>query len=135
MKTINYFILLLSVITLGSCATRAKFSISPITPAAQGSVKITKDRNKNYVVEVKVQYLASPDRLTPPRAQYVVWIATENGDPKNSGMLKSKSGDKAFLRTISSAKPTQIFVTAENAGDAIWPGNEEIFQTPHLNLR
>lgn len=135
MKTIKNVLLLLFVITLGSCATNAKFCISPITPAAEGKAKITKDRNKNYQVEVSVKYLASPDRLTPPREQYVVWMSTDNGDPINIGMLKSGSSNKAYLRTVSASRPIQIFVTAENFGDATWPGNEEIFHTERLNLR
>ena len=135
MKTINYFILLAFLISLGSCATYAKFSISPITPAADGTARITKDRNKNYVVEVTVKYLANPDRLTPPRALYVVWISTDKGNPINVGMLKSGSNDKAYLQTVSSSRPTQIFVTAESIGDTSWPGNEEIFHTEYIKLR
>jgi hypothetical protein len=135
MKTIYHAIVLLSVIMLCSCATNAKFSVSPITPAAEGTAKITKDRNKNYVIEVTVKYLANPDRLTPPREQYVVWMTTDKANPINIGMLKSGSNNKAYLRTTSSSKPTQIFVTAETVGDGTWPGKEEIFHTDHLNMR
>jgi len=135
MKTINYLILLAFLATFGSCATNAKFSISPITPAAEGVAKITKDKNKNYAIEINVKYFANPDRLTPPRQHYVVWISTDKEKYINLGMLVSNKSNKSYLKAVSASRPIQIFVTAEDVGDASYPGNEEIFHTQPLNLR
>lgn len=135
MKTINYLILLASIVLMSSCSTMAKFSISPITPAAVGTAKITQDDNKNYLIEVNVKYLAAADRLTPPAQVYVVWITTDKSNPINLGMLVSNSKNNASLKATTSSKPLQVFVTAENMGDSSIPSNSEIFHTPHLKLK
>lgn len=135
MKTINYLILLASIVLLGSCSTIAKFSISPITPAAEGTARITHDKNKNYVIELNVKYLAAADRLTPPAKVYVVWISTNNANAINLGMLVGNNTNKASLKAVTASKPSQVFVTAEDAGDTISPSNYEIFHTSHLSIR
>jgi hypothetical protein len=43
------------------------FAPSSVVPGADGKVKLKKDDNKNYQIEVDVVNLASPDRLTPPK--------------------------------------------------------------------
>jgi hypothetical protein len=44
-----------------SCSKKVAFQTSSIVPA--GDVKITKDDNKNYLVEIKVENLAEVSRL------------------------------------------------------------------------
>lgn len=134
MKAITHLTLLVFLMTLGSCATSVKFPVSTIVPAAEGSASIKKDNNNNYLIDLKVKYLASPDRLTPARQHYVVWIVTADGTNINLGMLVSDSNNNASLKGVSSSKPVQILVTAEDTGDAKWPGKQELFRTQDLNL-
>ena len=135
MKTINHVILFVFLLLLGSCTSISKFSISPITPAAEGTVKITHDKNKNFLIDVNVKYLADATRLTPPSNVYVVWMANDRGISINLGMLVSNSKNNASLRAVTSSKPFQIFVTAENVGDTDSPGNQEIFHTSYLTIK
>lgn len=64
--------------TLTSCASDKHFLTSSVVPAAQGTVHVGKDGNKNYVIKIKLYNLAESNRLTPPMKAYVVWMV--NGD-------------------------------------------------------
>ncbi|MDP4239073.1 MAG: hypothetical protein Q8904_06325 [Bacteroidota bacterium] len=135
MKTINYITFFVLLILLASCATTVKFPVSTLAPAADGSVTITKDQNNNYVINMKVKYLASPDRLVPARKCYVVWLLTNSGTNINLGMLIGDKNNNASFKSVNSSKPIQIFVTAEDAGDLSFPGNQELFRTETLKLK
>jgi hypothetical protein len=62
-------VLFVFLLTLESCITVVKLPVSPITPPADGTVKIKKD--KNYVIDLSVNYLVGPKRLNPPKKHYV----------------------------------------------------------------
>lgn len=135
MKTIKYVIILALIIALGACSTIVKFPLSEIAPAADGRAMIKTDKNKNYVIDVKIKYLAKADRLNPPRQHYIVWISTENEKAINIGMLVSDKKNNASLRGVSSSKPTQIFITAEDDNNIKWPGNQELFRIQDIGLQ
>ena len=135
MKTINYVLLLAFILTFGSCATKVKFPVSPLAPAAEGTVKVNQDKNKNYVINLSVKYLANPDRLNPPKQYYVIWLENENGNAVNLGMLVSDNKNNASFKSVTSSKPALIFITAEDTGDVNYPGSQEIFRTENLNLK
>ena len=129
MKTFKSLFFGAVVLFLASCATTSKFPISDITPAAEITAKIKQDKNKNYVVEVTANSMASATRLNPPKSTYVVWIVTENNGTKNIGQLKSKNGKKSYLKTISPYYVNEIFITAEDQGDISYPYGIEISRT------
>ena len=122
------------IFTFDSCTKKIAFTNSSVVPAAEGHVKVTKDKNKNYSVSVDVVNLAQPDKLSPPKSVYVVWMDTESNGTKNIGQLTS-SGSllsktlKGSLKTISSFKPTRVFVTAEDNGNVTFPGMVMVMQT------
>ena len=82
-----------------------------------------------------MKYLAKPERLTPPKQFYVVWVQSEAGDVKNIGQLMSDSNNNGSITGTTSTKPVQIFVTAEDAGDANWPSSQELFRIQNINLK
>ena len=123
-----YFVaaLLFGGVAFSSCATKATFATSTVVPAAEGKVKIKKDGNDNYKIELNVEHLADPKRLTPSKEYYVVWAQTDNDVVKNLGQLKSSTGwfsdtRKASLETVSPFKPNTIFITAEDQVDIPHP--------------
>lgn len=125
---------LLTVFSLGSCARKMSFGISPIVPAAKGQVKIKKSKNNNYTINVSVTNLAPPKRLSPPREVYVVWMRTRRNQVKNIGMIKSSTGFlsstlKGAMSATSTSKPTSIFITAEDYGNVQYPGSEVVLRT------
>ena len=77
LKTFTTFFLSTALFFLCSCSSKIKFQQSTVVPAAEGSVKVKKDKNENYAIDVDVIHLAGPDRLTPPAAAYVVWIQNQ----------------------------------------------------------
>ncbi len=132
---------ILSVLTIicltffvSSCAKKIVFQPSVIVPAATGKVKIKKDDNNNYSINLNVENLADANRLTPPQNMYIVWIMTKESGVKNIGQIKSSSGFlsgkmKASLQAVSPFKPTRIFITAEKNMDILYPGNQEVLTT------
>jgi hypothetical protein len=81
-------------------------------PAARGDVKITKDDNKNYLVEIKVENLAEVSRLSSSKEAYVVWMETEDSEVKNIGLIKVillSSKLKASFETVTPLKPKNIY--------------------------
>lgn len=119
---------------LSSCSQKLRFNRSVVVPAAEGAVKIKKDDNNNYSINVKVKNLADPDKLQPPRKTYIVWMETERNVFKNLGMLKNSGGLfskglKASLSTVTSFEPRRIFLTAEDDGNKNYPYGETILTT------
>ena len=120
-----------------SCATKMVFSTSSVVPAAQGSVKVSRDNNKNYVIKISVTNLAEVERLQPQKQTYVVWMVTNEGLTKNIGQLNSSKSFlskklKASLKTVSSFNPVKIFITAENDPGVQYPGDQVILSTDLL---
>lgn len=127
----------LLVINLRSCAKKIMFEQSSIVPGAEGSVKITKDRNSNYSIHIDVLHLAEPKKLQPAKSVYLVWMQTEDNSTKNIGILNSSSSLlsktlKASLHTVTPFKPTRIYVTAEDDSKITFPAGETVLTTGNL---
>ncbi len=135
----NYAICLLLFfgLLLQSCSNEIPFLTSSVVPAAEGSVKVKKDRNNNYHIKLSVMRLAEPERLDPPKAVYVLWMETAQNRTKNIGQLiTSKSFFskvlKSSLETVASDQPTRFFITAEDAADIQDPVGQEVLSTASL---
>lgn len=135
MPQIRLIIFAALVAVIYSCATMVKFPVSQIVPAAEGTVKVKKDKNNNYQIAVNVKHLANPDRLTPPRNVYIVWAETEEGITKNLGRLASNKSNKGTMKTSTPFYPVQIFITAEDEGNITFPGNQELFRTEQFRVK
>lgn len=121
-------------LSLVSCSKKIVFQNSPVVPAARGTIQVKRDGNKNYVIHVHIADLAEVKRLTPPKQTYVVWMVTEQNETKNIGQISSETKMisnklKAFFETVSSAKPIQIFITAEDDGSVQYPGEVMVLTT------
>lgn len=122
----------LIVFTINSCTKKAHFLKSSIVPAAEGNVKVKRDRNDNYVLELEIKNLAEIDRLQPPKNHFVVWMETDRGTTRNVGLITSSSRLKVAFETVSTLKPTRIFITAEDDGDVQYPGSMVVLTTDKL---
>lgn len=117
------------IILFDSCSSKIAFATSSVVPAARGSVKIKRDRNHNYLIQIHVDNLAEVERLAPSRQTYVVWMVSGQDVTKNIGQINSSSSLlsknlKASFETVSSVKPFKIFITAEDDGNVQSPGME-----------
>lgn len=124
----------LLVFAMASCSKKITFQTSSIVPSAEGTVKVKKDKNNNYSIDLKVIRLADPKRLQPARSTYVVWIETPENGSKNIGSLNTSSGMlsktlKSSLKTVSSFKPVSLFITAEDNRDIQYPGSQVVLRT------
>ncbi len=122
------------VLSLASCSRKISFQTSSVVPAAEGSVKVKKDKNNNYSIDLNVIRLADPKRLDPPKSTYVVWIETAENGSKNIGSLNTSSSMfsktlKSSLKTVSPFKPVSLFITAEDNADIQYPGTQMVLRT------
>lgn len=122
------------VLTVTSCAKKVNFQTSVVVPAARGQVKVKKDKNKNYDVQVRLFNLAEVSRLQPPKNAYVIWLMTEDQIIKNIGQIKSSTAMiskklKGKFETVTAFKPVKIFITAEDEANAQYPSSQLIITT------
>lgn len=122
------------ILLFNSCSRKVAFLTSSAVPAARGSVKVKKDNNNNYHIQVNVSNLAEVKRLQPPKESYVVWMESDQQAVKNIGQINSSSSMlssklKASFETVSAAKPSKIFITAEDDVSATYPGTQVILST------
>jgi hypothetical protein len=127
------------VFLVNSCATSVSFLNSSVVPAAQGSVKIKTDKNKNYVIQISLSNLAESTRMQPSKLTYIVWMVTDRELTKNIGQLNSSKGFmskslKGSFKTVSSDKPVKIFITAEDDASIQYPGTPVVLSTDKFQL-
>lgn len=127
---LTFFAILASVIvSFSSCSTKAPFLSSAVVPAARGTVEISKDFNRNFIIKIQLSDLAGPDRLTPPKSTYVVWLITADNMSKNIGQISTSNSLKANFETASAFKPSKIMITAEDQANVLYPSYSEIVLT------
>jgi hypothetical protein len=117
-----------------SCARKISFLTSSVVPAAEGTVKVNKDKNKNYHIQISLSNLAEPNRLQPSKNTYVVWMETDDNAVKNIGQINTSTGFlskklKASFETVTPVKPTKIFLTAEDDANVQYPGMQVVLTT------
>lgn len=128
------FLFLFSVVTLVACSHKIGFEPSTVAPAARGNVKVDRDNNGNYSVNLDVRMLAEPERLATPKAAYLVWMDTEQNGTQPLGRLKTDDGLfsktlKASLKTTSPYKPRRIYITGEDNATANTPSSFVVLST------
>ncbi len=132
LKTISLVFLVLIFAT--SCTQKLSFLNSSVVPAARGTVKVKMDDNKNHSIDIALVNLAEPERLTPPKNIYMVWMETDKGETKNIGQITTDNGTfsktlKADFKTVTSFTPVKIFITAENDANVQSPDWQVILTT------
>ncbi|WP_461070946.1 hypothetical protein [Spirosoma horti] len=127
-KSIGHIFLM--VVALSSCTPKMTFLNSTIAPAATGGITVKKDKNNNYILNVSVMNLAEPKQLTPPKETYVVWMESDENSVKKLGQIAPRSKAlKGELRTTSTDKPKEVYITAENDANITYPNGDIILTT------
>jgi len=119
---------------MGVNKQRVDLQNSSISPAAQGKVTINTDRNDNVNISLKVEHLAPPENLEPPRLAYVVWAQTPDGKNFNLGQLQVNTDREAELYTTTSLQNFRLIVTAEKQSTTETPSDEVVLASQLLNL-
>jgi hypothetical protein len=111
------FLALAIVMSLAGCAaTRTSVALLPTSEerAAMGKVDVSRDRNANTRVNVAVDHLAPPDRISPTATAYVVWAQPiEGGAPQNLGGLVLDKNLAGKLDTTTPLLDFNLWITAE----------------------
>ncbi|GFO70223.1 hypothetical protein GMLC_38020 [Geomonas limicola] len=118
---------------LAGCATKTiTLPPSQEMPAAEGEAKLTRDANGNNVVQLKVKHFAPPQRLTPPKSVYVVWLETPNHDLYNLGQLKVNKDLEGTLMAVTPYEVFQLVISAEDSPNVSEPGDQVVLRTRAL---
>ena len=138
MKAIVLGVIALAFVQLSAEAQKVHFKTSSIVPAAEGTVKVSTNKDKGYNININILHLAGPQRLQPAAKTYIVWMDTEQNSTKNLGEMQSKDGFlsktlKAYLTTTTPFKPTRIFITAEDVAAISNPHGQQVLTTRTFN--
>ena len=113
-----------------SCGTsKMVFENSSIVPAATGEVKVKKDKNENYAIDLTVKNLAPSQKLTPSKELYLVWMEDGKNPVKKLGRIDPSSSLKANLTALATIEPTKLFITAEDNAEVTYPTGEVVLTT------
>jgi hypothetical protein len=123
--------LLIGMIGLG-CAQKVALRNSPYIPAAIGEAKITRDQNKNAIVELDIQHLAPSENLQPPKKVYVVWSQAPDGKNINLGQLTVGSDRRGRLKSPTPMQVFRIIVTGEDVASAASPSPQIVFSSDYI---
>jgi hypothetical protein len=100
---------------------------SPEIPKAQGTVRFESVAGDDTGIDLRVSHLEEPEGLTPPGYAYVAWVrATRDEVPLNVGSLVVGSDLTGELRTVTSLRSFEVFVTAEATSDVSAPTGERL---------
>src|SRR5207237_5169095 len=99
---------------------------SSLVPAATGKVSYEHDRNGNIKFTISTKHLAPPERLTPAKNCYVVWIRTTDGQPQNAGVLRINNDLEGSFSATTPAKAFDIVITAEDSPTIAQPTGPEL---------
>src|SRR5437868_11085455 len=122
--------LLLMCLLICAVANAKKFPLAaaPSIPAARGDVEINHDKNGNTKFKIKVQHLATPDALTPPKAAYIVWLRERDGNASPQGQLRVDKKLNGSFEGVTPAKNFDVFITAEQETTPKAPTGDEILK-------
>ena len=112
-----------------SCSKNISFLTSSVVPAAEGKITVKNDKNNNYNIKMQITNLANIERLQPAKKSYVVWMETMDNLPKNIGRISSSNKLKVDFNTVSTMRPTKIFITAEEDETSQYPGSMVVLTT------
>ena len=104
------------------------FASTKIDPSATGDVDVSKDKNGNSSVSLRVEHLAKPALLTPPANLYVVWFQEPGSEPMNEAQLQVGNDLRGQLKTTTPLHNFDIFITAEMDPTAKTPSDQVVLR-------
>ncbi len=78
---------------------------------------------------MQITNLADIERLQPAKKSYVVWMETGGSLAKNIGRISSSNKLNVSFETVSTTRPTKIFITAEEDETTQYPGSMVVLTT------
>jgi len=127
MRRISFMVLLSGLIMcVAVWAGEIPLVASSLVPAATGKLSYEHDRNGNLKFTISTKHLAPPERLTPAKNSYVVWIRPTDGQPQNAGILRINNDLEGSFSATTPAKAFDVVITAEDSPTIAQPTGPEI---------
>ncbi len=127
---------LMAAVVLSGCATvggkPVHLSASTLIPGADGTAKFEMTQNGNTSIDLVVQHLAEPGKLTPPAAVYVVWVKIPaESTLQNVGALLLDKDLAGELHTVTPLERFDLIVTAETMPQVQNPTGQPLLWTSY----
>lgn len=123
-------VIMLAVVSLQACTPKMNFATSTTVPAANGTIRVKKDKNSNYIVNVEVANLAPSKNLDPPKGIYLVWMESNDRTVRKLGQITpSGKSLEAKLTATAVADPDIVFISAEDNAEIEYPAGPTILTT------
>jgi hypothetical protein len=133
MKGISVLVLFLFVWPFSSGKTYHMVA-SRSVPAASGIVSVKKGSpNHNTELDIKISNLADPSMLAPPANVYILWVRPIGGAAANEGAIRVNKHLDGELKTVTTSKNCDVFITAEQSATVTSPEGPEVLQA-HITL-
>lgn len=123
-----------AAILVSACSKKVVFPVSEVVPAAEAVLKVDKDDNNNFEIDLEVTNLADADRLTPARRHYVVWMVTKQHGTVNIGNLDINRKNNGELSTSTPYEPMRMFITAEDDPDPVIPSTQVVLNSGEFKV-
>ncbi len=123
-----------AAILVSACSKKVVFPVSQVVPAAEAVLKVDRDDNNNYGIELEVSNLAEPERLTPARRHYVVWMVTKQHGTINIGNLDINRKNNGELNTSTPYEPMRVFITAEDDPKPVLPSTQVVLNSEDFKV-
>jgi hypothetical protein len=99
------------------------------TPASEGSIALSKDKNGNTVGEVKMKHLPPPAMLSPELATYVVWAKPAGQSSySNVGQVRMDADRAASTFIQLPYNAFEVLITAEPTGSVQEPSQYKVLE-------
>lgn len=133
MNTVTVLVLFLFVWPFSSSKTYHMTASSSI-PAASGVVTVKKGgQNRNTELDVKVSNLARPANLPQSANVYIVWVRPSGETAVNEGAIRVNKNLDGELKTATTSKNCDVFITAEQSATATSPEGPQLLQA-HISI-
>lgn len=125
---------LFAAVLISACSREIVFPVSQVVPSAEASLEVNENDNKNYEIELEVKNLAQPNRLTPARRNYVVWMVTKRQGTIILGNLNVNKNGNATLETSVPYEPVRVFITAEDDNKPVVPSTQIVLDSQEFKV-
>ena len=126
--------LVFAAILMTACSKKITFPVSDKVPAAEAVLEVEQNDNNNYDLDLQVENLARPERLTPSRRYYNVWVVTRRHGTVNLGNLEVNKKNRASFEGSTPYEPIRVFITAEDAREPLVPSTQVILDSEEFDL-
>jgi hypothetical protein len=101
-----------------------------VAPAARGQAEVRVDKkNGNTKVTIRVEHLAPPENLSPPKSGYLIWYQETGSNPESQGRLRIDKNLKGSFENTTVYKNFDLWITAESDATLKTPEGPEVLRT------